>query len=168
MTRGSAGDRPQYGRVAGSVLRKRCFWAGTLLGAASMAAVDEIVFHQILGWHHFYDRSTSAIALLSDGLLHAGELLALAAGFFLMLDARREGELLRGIAWSGYLVGLGAFQLWDGVVNHKLLGVHQIRYGVELLPYDLGWIGAGLLLLMAGLLATIASARHLRRRGDRP
>lgn len=31
---------------------------GVLIGIAIMAAVDEIVFHQLLAWHHFYDRST--------------------------------------------------------------------------------------------------------------
>src|SRR3954471_1674633 len=54
-----------------------------LIGAAVTAAVDEIVFHQILGWHHFYDRATTSAGLLSDGLLHTAELLAQCAGFFL-------------------------------------------------------------------------------------
>lgn len=47
-----------------------------LIGAAVMTPVDETVFHRILGWHHFYDRSTSGVGLLSDGLLHTAELLA--------------------------------------------------------------------------------------------
>lgn len=34
---------------------------GALSGAALMAAGDEIVFHQISHWHHFYDRSTSGV-----------------------------------------------------------------------------------------------------------
>ncbi len=50
-----------------------------LLGAAVMAALDEIVFHQILAWHHFYDRSTLPVGLLSDGLLRTAELLGLIA-----------------------------------------------------------------------------------------
>lgn len=40
-----------------------------VIGVAMMAAVDEIVFHQPLGWHHFYDRSTTSVGLTSDGLL---------------------------------------------------------------------------------------------------
>jgi uncharacterized membrane protein len=163
-TRASA--KLAHQRDLGSLWRNRSFWAAVLLGAASMAAVDEIVFHQILAWHHFYDRSTSEVALLSDGLLHAAELLAFAAGFFLMLDARRRGVFAAGFAWSGYLVGLGAFQLWDGLIDHKVLRVHQIRYGVELLPYDVAWIVSALLLLTGGVLLGIACARHVRRRGD--
>ena len=45
-----------------------------ITGVGLMAAVDEIVFHQLLGWHHFYDRSTSEVGLMSDGFLHAAEL----------------------------------------------------------------------------------------------
>ncbi|MGN6598700.1 MAG: DUF2243 domain-containing protein, partial [Actinomycetes bacterium] len=115
------------------------------------AGLDEIVFHQLLAWHHFYDRSTPAIALLSDGLLHTGELVVLVAGFFLLADLRRRRALATRVAWAGFVLGLAAFQLWDGLVDHKLLRVHQVRYGVDRLPYDLAWNGVGVLLLALGL-----------------
>ncbi|GAA3470715.1 hypothetical protein GCM10018965_052680 [Nonomuraea roseola] len=124
--------------------------AAALIGVAVMAAVDEIVFHQLLGWHHFYDRSTPAVGLLSDGLLHTAELLALVAGFVMWADLRRRRALSPGHAWAGLLLGLGGFQLFDGLVDHKVLRVHQIRYGVELLPYDLAWNAAGAVLLLIG------------------
>lgn len=125
-----------------------------------MAAIDEIVFHQILAWHHFYDNATSDIALLSDGLLHAAELFIFVFGFFLMLDARRRGTFWPAAGWAGFLVGLGLFQLWDGVIDHKVLRLHQIRYGVELLPYDIAWNVAGGLLLVAGVVWTMVLARR--------
>lgn len=50
------------------------------------------------------------------------------------------------------VAGVGFFQLLDGVVDHKVLRIHQIRYGVDLLPYDVAWIGSAVLLLVAGLL----------------
>jgi uncharacterized membrane protein len=134
-----------------------------LVGAAVMAAVDEIVFHQILGWHHFYDRATTSVGLLSDGLLHTAELLALCAGFFLYADLRRSGSLAAHHAWAGLLVGMGAFQLFDGLVDHKLLRVHQIRYGVDVTPYDWAWNLAGLLLLLTGVALAV---RAQRRRTD--
>lgn len=125
--------------------------AAGLIGVAVMAAVDEIVFHQLLAWHHFYDRGTPAAALLSDGLLHAAELVALVGGFFWFADLRRRGVLVPRAALGGFLAGAGAFQLFDGLVDHKVLRVHQIRYGVDLLPYDLAWNLAGAVLLVAGL-----------------
>ena len=45
---------------------------------------------------------------------------------------------------------MGGFQLFDGIVDHKILGLHQVRYVDNLLMYDLGWNLAGLLLLAIG------------------
>ena len=50
------------------------------------------------------------------------------------------------------VAGIGFFQLLDGVVDHKILRIHQIRYDVDLLPYDAVWIGSAVLLLLVGLL----------------
>ncbi|MBA1276356.1 DUF2243 domain-containing protein [Stutzerimonas stutzeri] len=125
--------------------------ATIFLGIGLMAAVDEIVFHQILAWHHFFDRSTPAISLLSDGLLHAAELLMLAAGFYLFVKLSRERAVSRLHAWAGLFFGAGGFQLFDGIVDHKLLRLHQVRYVDNLLPYDLAWNGFGILLLVIGV-----------------
>ncbi|GAA3920544.1 hypothetical protein GCM10022244_32110 [Streptomyces gulbargensis] len=133
-----------------------------VIGAAVMAAVDEIVFHQILGWHHFYDRSTPAVGLLSDGLLHTAELLGLVAGFFLLADLRRRRALAPAHARAGFFLGLGVFQLFDGVVDHKLLRLHQIRYGVDVTPYDWAWNACGLVLLLTGAALAVRAGRRGR------
>lgn len=138
---------------------------GTILGAALMAAVDEIIFHQLLGWHHFYDRSTPAVSLLSDGLLHAAELIGLVAGFFMLADLRRRHALAPMHAQAGFFFGAGGFQLFDGIVDHKVLRLHQIRYDVELLPYDLAWnVGALVLIAVGGWLAFRARAEAVTAR----
>ncbi len=142
--------------------RRRSLLVTAAIGVGLMAAVDEIVFHQLLGWHHFYDRSTPQIALLSDGVLHAAELVLLVAGFFGLSDLRRRGALARTSAWAGLLLGAGGFQLFDGVVDHKVLRVHQIRYGVDLLPYDVAWIGAALVLLAVGGALAVRGRREAR------
>jgi len=91
--------------------RRRSRSAAALVGAGLTAAVDEIVFHQLLGWHHFYDRATPAIGLLSDGLLHAVELVAVVAGGYLLADLVRRGALVRRAAWAGGFLGAGGFQI---------------------------------------------------------
>ena len=140
--------------AAGNLDRRRTLLATSMIGVGLMAAVDEIVFHQILGWHHFYDGSTPAVGLLSDGLLHAAELAVLVTGLLLLVRLARRGALAPRSAAAGLLLGAGGFQLFDGLVNHKVLGLHQVRYGVpDLLPYDLAWNLAGAALLAAGLLA---------------
>ncbi|MCE7078661.1 DUF2243 domain-containing protein [Streptomyces sp. ST2-7A] len=140
---------------------RRSLWVCALIGAGLMAAIDEIVFHQLLGWHHFWDRSTPAVGLMSDGLLHTAELLALVAGFTLLCDLRRRGALSRAHAVAGFFLGAGAFQLLDGLVLHKVLRLHQVRYGVDLLPYDLAWNAFAVLLLAVG--AGLAVRAHRRR-----
>lgn len=127
----------------------RSRWTGVLIGIGIMAAVDEIIFHQLLAWHHFYDQSTLEIGLLTDGLLHAAELVAIVAGFFMLADLRRRHTLSPLWVWAGFFLGMGGFQLFDGIIDHKVLRLHQIRYGVNLLPYDLAWnLAAGVLLLI--------------------
>lgn len=131
------------------------------IGVGVMAAVDEIVFHQILAWHHFYDRSSTQIGLLSDGLLHTAEIVIIVAGFFAFAELRRRQALAPLSAWGGFFLGAGMFQLFDGVIDHKLLSVHQIRYGVDLLPYDLTWNLAGVVLVLIGtVLAWRGRSKH--------
>ena len=153
------------------ILRNRSFWAPFLVGVALMAGIDEIVFHQLLAWHHFYDNATPAVGLLSDGLLHATELFMLIAGFFLIADTVRRGAFWPGAAWAGLVAGMGVFQLFDGIVDHKVLRVHQVRYDVaDLLPYDLAWNASGLALLVLGSLLAWSAARRAApatRRRDR-
>lgn len=125
--------------------------AGILVGIGFVAAIDELVFHQLLGWHHFYDLSTPFIGLLSDGLLHAAELICTVAGFMTMLNLQRSSTLLPPAAFGGFLCGVGGFQLFDGIVNHKILQIHQIRYGVDILPYDILWNLVAVLFLVVGV-----------------
>lgn len=130
------------------------------LGADVMAAVDEILFHQILQWHHFFDRATPFIGILSDGLLHALELLAIVAGTLLLVRLARQGRLRVRQALAGILLGAGAFQLFDGIVSHKVLRIHQIRYDVPLLWYDLTWNGIAVGLLLLGYVLWRNTSRH--------
>jgi uncharacterized membrane protein len=139
---------------------RRLLLSGLLLGAGLMGAVDEIVFHQLLHWHHFYDRAGGAAGLVSDGVLHAATLSAVVAGLALLADVRRRGAFDRLRWWAAVLLGAGAFQLWDGVVDHKLLRVHQVRYGVDLAAYDATWIGGAVVLLAAGALLALRARRR--------
>ncbi len=139
---------------------KKSFFAALLIGIGIMAAVDEIIFHQVLGWHHFYDRATPSIGLMSDGFLHAAELIAIVAGFFLFSRLRRFNQLIPVWAWAGFFIGAGGFQVFDGVINHKVLRLHQIRYGVNIVPYDIAWIGFGILLLLIGAIFWLRARRQ--------
>ena len=141
---------------------RRLLVSGLLLGAGAMGAVDEIVFHQLLHWHHFYDRASGTAGLVSDGLLHAATWSATVAGLALLADVRRRRSFVPSRWWGAVLLGAGAFQTWDGVVDHKALRVHQVRYGVDLTGYDVSWIGGGLVLLALGALLLVRGRARAR------
>ena len=138
---------------------ERNLLSGALLGLGVAAFADETVFHQLLHWHHFYDKSTTAVGLVSDGVFHAFSWFATVAALFLLADLRRRGAFAARRWWGGLLVAAGAFQLYDGTIQHKLLGLHQIRYHVDVAPYDWAWNVIALVLIAAGA-AVLISARR--------
>jgi len=148
-------------QAAPAVMSTRSVWSGVLIGIGVAAFVDETVFHQLLHWHHFYDKSTPAVGLVSDGLFHAFGWFAIVIGFVMVADlTRRAGLSGKGLA-AGILLGAGAFQLYDGTIQHKLLGLHQIRYHVNIAPYDWTWNTIAVVMLIIGglLLRAVLRAR---------
>ena len=144
---------------AGAEQRGRSLLAATMVGVGLVAAVDQAVFHQILAWHHFYDWSTVRVALLWDGVLHAGELALIVPGFLLLKKLEQRQVLSPRSAWAGVFLGMGGFQLFDGLVVHKVLRLHQIRYDVEALPYDIAWNAAAVVLLAVGVALAVSRVR---------
>ncbi len=131
---------------------RRLLASGLLFGAGIAASVvDLLVFHLLLQWHHFYDLGTHEAALVGDGIFHAVAWGMTVAGLFLLADAGRRAGIAWGRWWGAVLAGLGGFQLLDAGLLHKVLGLHQIRYGVDLLPYDLAWFGSAAVALVVGL-----------------
>jgi uncharacterized membrane protein len=140
--------------------RTRAFVApGLLLGVGLGGFVDGIVFHQIVQWHHFVssERTTETVAgleanTLADGVFHASTWLLTAVGIALLWSRTRAlgappGLLLVGLALAGW----GAFQLFDAVVNHHLLGLHDAKEGAGRVAAEVGWLASGFVLLLGGL-----------------
>lgn len=148
----------------GRVYSSRNFWSGFLFGLGLIAFVDETVFHQLLRWHHFYDKSTTDIGLISDGLFHAFSWFATVAGLFLVADLRRKKGFWFKRWLAGILVGVGAFQLYDGIIQHKIMRLHQIRYVENVLLYDLIWNIAAAIILLAGIFLVIRTGKSRRYR----
>lgn len=76
-----------------------------------------------------------------------------------MLARLRERQAwARGLGLAGLFLGTGGFQLFDGIVDHKLLRVHQVRYVDNLIVYDIAWNAGAILLIVTGWLPL----RHAR------
>ncbi len=132
-------------------ISRRNVWSGVLFGIGFVAFIDEAVFHQLLRWHHFYDLSTTDIGLISDGLFHAFSWFGTIAGLFLFADLRRKRSFIRERWIGGILLGVGGFQLYDGIIQHKLFRIHQIRYVDNVIVYDVIWNVIAILLIVIGL-----------------
>ncbi len=131
---------------------KQNMWTGILFGLGLVAFIDEVIFHQLLHWHHFYDKSTTEVGLVSDGLFHAFSFFATIGSAFLLADLNRKHAFWKKRWLGGIFLGAGIFQLYDGIIQHKLMGLHQIRYGVEILPYDIVWNVIAALLIVIGII----------------
>ncbi|WP_144554015.1 DUF2243 domain-containing protein [Peribacillus simplex] len=133
-----------------SVYSSRNIWTGILFGLGLVGFIDEVVFHQLLHWHHFYDKSTTDIGLVSDGLFHAFSWFATIASSFLLADLHRKQAYWFKRWLAGVFLGGGAFQLYDGTIQHKLMGLHQIRYVDNVYVYDLIWNFLAIVMIIIG------------------
>jgi uncharacterized membrane protein len=130
-------------------------WTGVVLGIGLIGSLDEIVLHQLLQWHTFYVHTTPYWRTFSDGVFHILSAGLLFVGAFVLAAQRpqlsspaQSRSLLAGI-----LLGMGGFNLYDGIVQHKILQLHPVREGApNQLPYDLMFNGLAVLLLLAGRL----------------
>ena len=141
-------------------ISRRNMWSGILFGVGLIAFVDETVFHQLLRWHHFYDKSTTDIGLISDGIFHAFSWFATIAGLFLFADLRRRNGLIFQRWLGGVFLGIGVFQLYDGIIQHKWMRIHQIRYVDNVIVYDIIWNVSALIILLIGLFLLFRSSKN--------
>lgn len=134
---------------------KNLLVAAIILGLGLLGAIDGIVFHQLLQWHHMVDSPNLRLEIITDGLFAAAfSALLIWGGVKIFIDARNSklGNSWR-IFTGGIFIGGGTFNLIEGIINHHILQVHRVRPAAENpLFYDLSFLASGLLLLGIGLL----------------
>lgn len=138
----------------------RALLAAGVAGFGFSAVVDVLLLHLVLQLHHLlsgvYDPSSLSglrTNLVADGaftLVMLGVMLT-GLGWIWRIE-RRAAESLRVVPLAGAgLLGLGAFDLFDVLVNHYLLGLHHATHGPG--NFDPHWVVASLALVAAGALA---------------
>jgi uncharacterized membrane protein len=150
---------------------------GVLLGVGLGGFIDGIALHQLLQWHHMLSSTaanppTTVAGLeantLADGLFHTGTWIAVAASTALLVRSWQRG--LVAPPWPRHLglllIGWGAFNLVEGIINHLLLDIHHVRDDLGgPLGWDLAFLASGLLLLACGaLLAAVYDGPAARAR----
>jgi uncharacterized membrane protein len=136
--------------------------ASTVLGIGLGGFIDGIVLHQILQWHEMLSNkipSTNyvgkSVNMFWDGIFHAFTLLVTLTGVILLWkllnrkDINRSGNLLAG----GMLFGWGLFNLLEGIADHQILKLHNVR---EITPdkemWNYGFLALSVIFIIAGLL----------------
>ena len=133
--------------------------AGLVLGIGMGGFVDGILFHQILQTHSMLSARRPPdnlvnveINMVWDGLFHAFTWTATAIGLWMLWravnrpDVPRRGRTLLG----SMLMGWGAFNLVEGVIDHHILHVHHVveRLGPSI--WDWAFLASGVLLIAVG------------------
>jgi uncharacterized membrane protein len=154
-----SGQTPSSSRsleTADGVTRRSLLSAG-VFGFGFSGLVDVLVLHHVLQWHHLlsgiYPQTTMAglrTNLLADGLFSLVMLVVMCVGAGLLWQSERRTDVplaLRPVAGAA-VIGLGAFDLYDVLVDHVLLGLHQpLSQGGQYNPH---WAAVSLLILGAG------------------
>lgn len=134
--------------------------AAMVLGIGIGGFIDGIVLHQILQWHEMLTNKIPADTLVNksinmfwDGIFHSFTLMTTIIGVYLMwkllhkTNIDRSGNLL----WGGMLMGWGLFNLVEGIIDHHLLQLHNVReLSTQQALWNYGFLFFGLLLLIAG------------------
>ena len=133
--------------------------AGVLLGTGLGGFVDGIVLHQILQWHSMLsslkpptDLVTMKVNMMWDGLFHAFTWITTVTGLGLLWRAGGRPD----VPWSGrtmagsLLIGWGAFNGIEGLIDHQILGIHHVHPGEGELAWDIGFLLSGVAMAAAG------------------
>ena len=137
--------------------------AGIFFGLGLGGFFDGIVLHQILQWHHMVTSSgyppdtvhNLKVNTLWDGVFHASTYVFVIIGLMLLWRQGRRTHLW----WSGkllvgtILLGFGAFNLVEGMVDHHLLGIHHVNETVareQWIYWDVGFLVWGAVMVVIG------------------
>jgi uncharacterized membrane protein len=130
------------------------------IGMSLAGFFDGIVLHQILQWHHLLSsiRPTDSIKdlqinTLADGLFHIASYVLLTIGLITLWRAYQQKTAISSRSMTGaMLLGAGAFNFFEGLINHHLLQIHHVKPGSNQLLWDLSFLAIGVVLMGIGWL----------------
>jgi len=130
---------------------------GGVAGIGLAAVLDVIVFHLVFQTHHLLSNIYTHETLRGlrqniyyDGLFVLGMLGVMLCGAGLLWRAANgSSHRVSTLAVVGaVLVGMGVFNVFDGIVDHYVLGIHDAVHGTAV--WNPPWILVSLALLVLG------------------
>lgn len=135
--------------------------AGILLGLGLGGFFDGIVFHQILQWHHMLSAHPDPtiagdlrLNVMVEEFFHVATYAFTVSGIALLWRTWRDpavppaGRTLFGST----ILGWGLFNVVEGLVNHRLLGIHHVWPDGpgSILLWDVAFLVWGVLFIVGG------------------
>lgn len=134
--------------------------AAMVLGIGLGGFVDGIVLHQILQWHEMLSNKipptnyvNKSVNMFWDGIFHAFCLIVVLVGVVLLwkLLWRKDIALSGNLLGGGMLLGWGLFNIIEGIIDHHLLKLHNVREVALNIPaWNWGFLVFSVLLITAG------------------
>lgn len=139
--------------------------AGVLLGLGLGGFFDGIMLHQVLQWHHMLTSAgyppdsvdSLQLNVMWDGLFHVSTYVFTIIGVIgVWRYARTQHPVWSGKLLGGaVLIGWGAFNLVEGLVDHHLLGLHHVNETVpreQWIYWDVAFLVWGAVMVVGGWL----------------
>ena len=125
--------------------------SGILFGIALAGFLDGIGLHSILQWHHMVSGKISPdtmrgmkLNMLADGIFDLFCWLVTIAALILLYRTAKNRRLPRGKVYTGWiLIGAGAFNFIEGIIDHEILGLHHVHPQSHWLAWDVGFLIVG-------------------------
>lgn len=139
-------------------MTRRALLAAGVFGFGFSGLIDVIVLHSILQWHHLVSAIYPTDTLnglrrniFADGLFSMGMLIIMGIGGGLLWQSERRTDVplaVRPLVGAA-VFGLGVFNLYDAIVDHVLLGLHQpLSQGGYYNPH---WAAISFIIMAAGV-----------------
>jgi uncharacterized membrane protein len=134
--------------------------AAVILGIGIGGFIDGIILHQILQWHEMLSNKLppntliyKSVNMFWDGIFHLFTLITTIIGIYFLwkltnrININKSGFLLSG----GLLAGWGIFNLVEGIINHHILELHNVReISSDKYLWNYGFLIFSIILLIIG------------------
>lgn len=149
--------------------------AGVALGMGLGGLFDGIVFHQILQVHNMLSARIPTDTLVGakvnmawDGFFHAAVWLLTVLGIALLWRAAARDDTVRSTRYllGAMLLGWGAFNVIEGVIDHHVLHLHHVVEAAGVSAWDVLFLAWGAAMGVVGVVLMRHGAQSTAHRPD--
>lgn len=133
-----------------------------MIGLGMGGFFDGILFHQILQWHNMLsnkippvDMASMKLNMMWDGAFHLFSWVITFSGIMVVLfrDKVNERSVLTPKYFAGgFLLGWGLFNVTEGLINHQILAIHNVKEIHNPAVYNILFLLSGVVLIILGFI----------------